>query len=260
MSKHRNIPARYALTAVVLLPVVLLLLIPLPGSLAVIEAISRLFIGYHAFLRQNVPRISSDAGTWGPGLAAFLLGLVVIQWFGASWARRRRDRSWRVSNTVAVGMLLPLLFAISFLVPGAILQIGALQQVNWFQYSRSDKASKVMHARNIAQAAHAWATMEGDDRFPPSTAAMISWGALDENTFRPQSFGEDLGEPPLYLGAGLTTQSDPDLPLVISDIYGRNQIRHRTIITVGNEFVEIRPEEVDEWIARTMAARDGAKP
>jgi hypothetical protein len=241
-----------------------LVVLSIIGLGAVVEAsfeiLWHLATGFVRFLQTNLGKISSDAGTWGPGLAAFLLALVVIHWFGATWARRR-NRTWRISNAVAFGMLLPLLFVISFLVPGAMLQIGNLRQGNWFQGNRSDKASKVMHARNIAQAAHAWANLEEADRFPPSTAAMISKGFFDVPYFRPQSVGDNPGEPPLYLGTGLTPQSDPALPLVISDIYSsKNRTRHRTVITVGSEFVEIRPEEVDEWIARAIAAREGAKP
>jgi hypothetical protein len=223
------------------------------------EILWHLATGFIRFLQTNLSKVSNDAGTWGPGLACFLLAIVMIHWFGATWARRR-ERTWRISNAVAVGMLLPLLFVISFLVPGAMLQIGSVGQGNWFQSSRSDKTFKVMHARHIAQAAHAWANTEGADRFPPSTAVMISSGMLGEDVLGPQSFGENPGEPPLYLGAGLTTNSDPALPLVISDVHSRNQVRHRTVITVGSEFVEIRPEEVDEWIARAMAAREGARP
>jgi hypothetical protein len=228
------------------------------GIEASFEIIWHLATGFFRFLQTNLRKISSDAGTWGPGLACFLLAIVVIHWFGAMWARRR-NRTWRISNAIAFGMLLPLLFVISFLVPGAMLQIGSLRQGNWFQGSRSDKAFKVIPARNIAQAAHAWANLEGTDQFP-STAAIIAKGFLSESEFRPQSFGENPGEPPLYLGAGLTTKSDPSLPLVISDVYSRKQIPHRTIITVGSEFVEIRPEEVDAWVARAMAARERAKP
>jgi hypothetical protein len=246
----------------ILLAFVGLFVLAILGLDALVEAsfeiLWHLATGFFRFLQTNVPKISSDAGTWGPGLACFLLAIVVIQWFGVTWARRRHRR-WRISNAVAFGMLLPLLFLISFLVPGAMLQIGSLGQGSWFQGSRSDKGFKVMYAQNIAQAAHSWTAMEESDRFP-STATIISKDFLGENTFRPQSFGDNPGEPPLYLGAGLAITSDPSLPLVISDVYSRSQTRYRTVITIGSEFVEIRPEEVDEWIARAMTAREVAKP
>jgi hypothetical protein len=223
------------------------------------EILWHLATGFVRFLQTNLRNISSDSGTWGPGLACFLFAIVTIHWFGAKLARRR-ERRWRISHSIAFGMLLPSLFVVSFLVPGIILQIGSLNQGNWFQGSRSDGAFKLMQARNIAQAAHVWATTEGADQFPPSIATITSADILGEDAFRPQPSGENPGEPPLYLGAGLTTKSDPALPLVISDAYSRKQILYRRVITVGSEFVEIRAEEVDEWIARAMAAREGAKP
>jgi hypothetical protein len=239
--------------------VVLSIIVPAGWIEASFEILWHLATGFVRFLQTNLRKISSDADTSGPGLACFLLAIVMIHWLGVTWSRRR-ETTWRTSNSVAFGMLMPLLFMISYLVPGAILQVGSLKQGAWFQRSRSDGAFKLMHARNIAQAAHVWATTEGGDRFPPSIATIVSADILGEDTFRPQSSGENPGEPPLYLGAGLTTKSDPALPLVISDAYSRKQILYRRIITVGSEVVEIQAEEVDEWIAKAMAAREGSKP
>jgi hypothetical protein len=240
--------------------VVLSIILPAGRIEASFEILWHLATGFIRFLQTNLGRISSDAGTWGPGVACFLLAIVVIHWFGATWARRR-ERVWRISNSLALGTLFPLLFAISFLVPGAILQIGSLKKTNWFQSNRHDRAFKQMHARNIAQAAHVWATTEGGDRFPSSTAVMISPDLLDETTFKPLPVDGSPGEPPLYLGAGLTLKSDPALPLVISGTYSsKDGTYHRTVITIGSEFVEIRDDDLDSWIEEAMSARNVTKP
>ncbi|GAA5129897.1 hypothetical protein JIN84_03950 [Luteolibacter yonseiensis] len=88
--------------------------------------------GFYYFLGENLPAISWDAGTWGPGVGAFLLATVVIHRFLKSWFTRK-SRHWSLASTFCVMALLPVSFAISFIVPGVILQWELLRQVHWIE-------------------------------------------------------------------------------------------------------------------------------
>lgn len=98
-------------------------------NLLVIE----LCIGFVFFLAHNLPEISFDAGTWGPGIAAYLVALAWGHRFLSRWAART-NRPWRFATTFSLFLLLPVLFAISFLVPGVLLQWEFLRQGPWIQY------------------------------------------------------------------------------------------------------------------------------
>lgn len=92
----------------------------------------RLISGFCFFLWENLPVISWDAGTWGPGLGAFLLAMVMVHLF----LRKRfveKNRHWSFTSTFCLMSLLPVLFAISFIVPGVLLQWELLRQVAWFE-------------------------------------------------------------------------------------------------------------------------------
>jgi len=92
----------------------------------------RLISGFLVFLCGNLPAISWDAGTWGPGLGAFLLATVMIHRLLNGWLAGK-NRYWSLASTLCLMVLLPVLFAISFIVPGVLLQWDLLRQVPWFE-------------------------------------------------------------------------------------------------------------------------------
>ncbi|MCW1922356.1 hypothetical protein OKA05_07310 [Luteolibacter arcticus] len=243
---------------VTLLLVVPFLALPIPGIFALIEACGRLLLGFAFFLSANLHKISSDAGTWGPGLAAFLLGLAVIHGFGRSWAQRRQQ-GWRASTTFSLGLLLPLLFAISFLVPGVFLQVQQLAKAPWFVREFGEAS---YFKQQLKQLGLALIDAELDDeRYPDSLEVLVNRKRINaDDLFLRGQYAGHPREPVLYLGKGLTTSSDPSLPLLISPPYSQDGSVRRMILTAGHEVVEIRAEELDAWIARAMAARDGVKP
>ncbi|MCW1885066.1 hypothetical protein OKA04_10035 [Luteolibacter flavescens] len=238
---------------VTILAFLLFLSLPVIG-LAPFQIAWRFVAGFGYFLRENVPRISSDAGTWVPGIVSLLLSIAVIHAFGRLWARHRQQ-PWKVSTSLALGMVVPLLFVISFLVPGVILQVDGLRRVKWTELHRSRNYTPALHAMKIATAAVVWAENRSDRRFPPSADTLVSDGSLSQSDLKIDSKGDALGEPPLYLGAGLTAQSDPGLPLVISGPYSRYEARHRTVITIDLTTVEIAADELDAWIEMALEAR-----
>ena len=96
------------------------------------DAALHLTVGFYFFLRENLPAISSDAGTWGPGLGAFLTAVLVSHFYLRAWAAKR-NRRWSFGTTFCLLLIVPVLFVISFLVPGVLLQAGLLRDVPWFE-------------------------------------------------------------------------------------------------------------------------------
>ncbi len=92
----------------------------------------RLLVGFLSFLTHNLSAISFDSGTWGPGIAAYLAALSLGHRFLSRWASRS-GRPWSFATTFCVFLILPVLFGISFLVPGVLLQWDLLRQGPWIQ-------------------------------------------------------------------------------------------------------------------------------
>ena len=82
-------------------------------------------IGSYHFLTANLPRISVNADTLIPGIAAFVIATLAAHLMIAAY-HRKRGRRWPFSNTCCLAALLPILFIIAFLVPGVILQLKLL--------------------------------------------------------------------------------------------------------------------------------------
>ncbi len=88
--------------------------------------------GFWFFLRDNLSAISFDTGTWGPGVAAFLLAVIFAHRILKAWAAGA-GRHWTFSTTFCLALILPVLFVISFIVPGVLLQWEMLRQVVWIE-------------------------------------------------------------------------------------------------------------------------------
>ncbi|MES2921715.1 MAG: hypothetical protein V4819_09215 [Verrucomicrobiota bacterium] len=88
--------------------------------------------GFWFFLRDNLPAMSFDAGTWGPGLGAFLLAVVFAHRFLKAWAART-NRYWSFATSFSLALVVPVLFVISFIVPGVLVQWEMLRQVVWLE-------------------------------------------------------------------------------------------------------------------------------
>ncbi len=220
---------------------------------AILEVAWHLLTGAVAFLAGNLGKLSTDAGTWGPGLAAFVAATVVAHRFLRGIAARRH-RTWSCSATASIVMFLPLLFATAFLVPGVLLQVRGLFAERWFE-SGLRYPPEAAAARQLSMYANAWAGEFGDGRFPPSVAAMVESGLMSVETGRFVTKPALLGEPALYLGAGLTMDSDASLPLVISSPYEGENGLVRLVVMVGSDRLEIREDELNGWVDRALAAR-----
>jgi len=96
------------------------------------EVLLHLTAGFYFFLRDNLPAMSFDAGTWGPGLTAFLLAMIFGHRFLSSWAARM-GRYWSFGSSFCLALVVPVLFVISFIVPGVLLQWEMLRQVVWIE-------------------------------------------------------------------------------------------------------------------------------
>lgn len=86
--------------------------------------------GFVAFLKNNIPVISWNAATWGPGVGAFLIAVAVAHRSLSRWAERT-GRRWSFTTSFCLLMVVPVLFVISFIVPGVLLQWEALRETVW---------------------------------------------------------------------------------------------------------------------------------
>lgn len=97
--------------------------------------VGRFITGYGFFLAANVPAISWNAATWGPGLGAFLIATLFLHRWLSRWAART-GRPWSFATSFCLVSLVPVLFVISFIVPGVLLQWEALQETAWVEIRR----------------------------------------------------------------------------------------------------------------------------
>ncbi|MEO6475388.1 MAG: hypothetical protein ABIQ96_09735 [Luteolibacter sp.] len=88
--------------------------------------------GFWFFLADNLPAISPDAGTWGPGLGAFLLATAVAHRFLSGLAAKT-GRNWNFATTFCLALVVPVLFVIAFIIPGVLLQWEMLRQTPWLE-------------------------------------------------------------------------------------------------------------------------------
>ena len=92
----------------------------------------RLLTGFARFLARNIPEISPNAATWLPGVAAFVIGTVLFHQWMAGPLRERFSR-WSFLQTLALAMVIPVLFGTAFIVPGILLHAIPLAKEPWFQ-------------------------------------------------------------------------------------------------------------------------------
>ncbi len=97
--------------------------------------LGRLLFGFVPFLQNNLPAISWNAATWGPGLGAFLIAVVFLHRWLSRWASRT-GRSWSFATSFCLVSLVPVLFVISFLVPGVLVQWEMLRETGRVEVGR----------------------------------------------------------------------------------------------------------------------------
>lgn len=95
----------------------------------------RFATGFYHFLAANLPRISANADTLVPGIAAYVIATLAAHRMIAGFYQRR-GKTWPFSNTCCFAALLPVLFIIAFLVPGVILHLKLLAAESWFGVGR----------------------------------------------------------------------------------------------------------------------------
>ena len=90
-----------------------------------LEILFHFMFGFGFFLERNFARMNFNRDTLVPGLIAY--GLLVLL---LHWKLRRtcqsRGRVWSFGSSLLVALLLPAVFAVSFLVPGVLLQLEGL--------------------------------------------------------------------------------------------------------------------------------------
>lgn len=126
--------ARIRLTAAGILVASVLAAVLLPPG--IVErtwlVVFRFLTGFVRFLARNIPEISPNAATWVPGVAAFVIGMVIFHHWMARPLRERFSR-WSFPQTFALAMVIPILFATAFIVPGILLHAIPLAREPWFQ-------------------------------------------------------------------------------------------------------------------------------
>lgn len=92
-------------------------------------------------------------------------------------------------------------------------------------------------------------------RFPASLAGLPIFEKIDRKQLLRGVTSEGPVELPTYLGAGFSLDSDPTLPLLISQPFGTRGGISRWVVNIGGELKEIRDNETDAWIQRSLDAR-----
>lgn len=90
-----------------------------------LEALFHLLFGFVYFLERNLGRMNFNADTLVPGCIAYGLVVLLLHWKMRQLCQKR-GRAWSIYSSFLVGLLLPALFGISFLIPGVILHLQEL--------------------------------------------------------------------------------------------------------------------------------------
>ena len=106
-----------------------------------------------------------------------------------------------------------------------------------------------MAVLNCTQACWYLASDAPGERFPDSLDAIKERDLIDLARYIRTSLPR---EPFIYLGAGLTMSSDGNLPLCISPPYREDGENFRQVATLDGKTIQIRDEDVDEWIDRVF--------
>ena len=220
----------------------------------VIELEFHLFAGWFFFLRRNLQVLSMDSDVWIPGVVALVIAVSVAHVFLRGWAGRR-GKPWPFGNSVALMLLLPLLFAISFLFPGVLLQAKQLGKEPWVKHGNASP-SAVAHflIHSMDEAVRKFAKEQGG-AFPPGLPDLSGDAAPPLHEFFAAIGPEVPAEAPIYLGAGFAETSDPSLPLLISPAFSGEKGHQRYLLTIGRDQLLIGEEETDAWIQRSLDAR-----
>jgi len=225
------------------------------------EVVLRLVAGWFFFLRENLTKLDIDPGIWIPGLLALLIAIFVAHFFLRGWAKRR-NRKWSPAGTLALALMVPLFFVISFLVPGVILQVNELAKVKWAH--RGASIGETLQRQEILSLQgllleSAVSQDETGGRFP---AALTELDEMKPRAFRKRlAYSSNPTAPPefpIYLGSGFTLDSDPQLPLLISPSFVIPEGECRYVVTIGGERIKIPADEADAWIQRSLDARPPA--
>jgi hypothetical protein len=90
-----------------------------------LDLLFHLLFGFIFFLERNLERMNFNADTLVPGCVAYGLVVLLLDWKLRQLCQKR-GRTWRFYSSFLVGLLLPALFGISFLVPGVMLHLQEL--------------------------------------------------------------------------------------------------------------------------------------
>jgi len=254
MSKILFILRALLRTALILLAsfILLVLFAMLASATGFQKMLFHLVAGFWFFLIEKLPAVSSDAGTWGPGLAAWLVSLAVGHRFLRRWAAGR-GLQWRVTTTTCLGLLLPVLFAMSFIVPGILLQVDGLRKVSWFaRHSGKPSSMAKMEMRNLAQACAGFANISTDGKFPDSLDVLVKKDFVSRRLLDLSGDKNIPPEHPIYLGTGCTRDTAGDAPLAISPCFQDRGSLQRIVVTVDGTMIVIQDDEVDAWIDRVI--------
>lgn len=218
------------------------------------ELIAHFFGGFVFFLMENVPKISTDHATWLPGIGAFILATILAHVM-LKRAVRKRGGDWRFKYTAILSLVLPVLFAISFIVPGLLLQADSLARIPWFEYSSgSTRALVTMEMRNLAQLCEAHANMEATERYPDSLDELPD-DYHAEGWIHFSSASELPAEKPIYLGAGYPIDSDSEEALLISPAFKVRGKWQRVVRKFNGDNELIPALDAETWIDRSLENR-----
>lgn len=253
MTKPRSLSRMAAIAGFCVLAVLVLLIamLDLISSGAYLQ-IYHLVFGFWFFLRDNLKAASPNADTWVPGVLAFIAALWIAHLYVAKWARRRGVH-WTAASTLALGMLLPVLFALAFLVPGVLFHARSLGEEPMILRSRGSDAMLRIQLSDFWMFALDSALENKDGNFPETMDTYFSNSKPSAlRRLDRQSSDDPPPEPPIYLGRFLNHNSDPELPLAITGPFLHKGHPHRLVINIAGNITLIRDQDTHNWILKVL--------
>lgn len=188
-------------------------------DLFLLEVPFHLLLGWVMFLRETLPQVRTDAGMIVSGIVALFLATWGLHRFVA-WLTSQLpsySRPWKWQSTLAVTVLILLLFSSALAGIGIGHQVGWLSQIRWTSMRWLDKNRDTRNATLLGVAIRSWAAEHGDVYPEVLDLALVSarFGKSPDPLEILLGRGTDqMPEPWIYFGAGMTSDAPDWLPVV----------------------------------------------
>lgn len=255
------------LVGTVLLSLILLVLLVGVVQPFIYEVPFRLAAGWLLHLWNVVPKIQFSADMFASGVAGIALAMAGLHWLG-KWLSAQisqHTRTWTWRGTLALTLLVCVLFASSICGTGMVHQLGWLRTTKWtmdpMARSSIQSMKRAGNARILCGAALAYAE-DNQGVLPIHLGQLLSSSYMSEPDFLGRTYDPRLRAEPdpwVYLGSGMRADSPSWYP-VVAEPRSTGRDGKRVVVTLDAEAHFLSPEDYHDLLTRwRVHQRAGSK-